>query len=232
MCTFETDEIYLTWRKGTGFLRHVVGILYKDKDINNNYVFKYSDKEKLKKAQDDGFTYYPAFENIEKIYTNEVREIFSRRLVNPNRKDYDKFLNYWCAEEYKGNNFAILGLTGAKLQTDNFEFIAPHYEIPAIFYTEVTWLQIGNPDIQEKFKNENLSENSNEIILQAEPDNGVDPKAVKVLYEGEKLGYIKSIHCDCIASALNNNCDIKVEVKDKIKNGQLKNVLLKIEINK
>ena len=229
MCTFETDKIYLTWRKGTGFLRHVVGVLCKNE--NNQYVFKYLDKENLTKAEFDGFTYYPAFENIERTYEQDVLEIFSRRLIDPNRRDYDKFLNYWCAEEYKGNNFAILGLTGAKLQTDNFEFIAPHYEIPAIFYTELTWLQKGDADIQEKFKNEDKHENSGKITVQAEPDNEVDPKAVEVLYEDKRLGYIKSIHCDCIADALNNNYQVKVGVADKVKNGQLKNVLLRIEIN-
>lgn len=224
MCTFKTNEIYLTWRKATGNRRFVVGKLVKDGD---NYSFRYSSPEELEKARSVGFDYYPAFPDLTKIYDNDVLNTFARRLINPARSDYDKFLRYWGAENYKNNNFAILGLTGAKLQTDTFEFIVPHDEIPANFYTDVAGLHHCDENLLNEIK---ASENYGNISLKPEPENQYDPNAVKVFYKEAELGYIKIIHSACVAKAYNENKEITAKIRNIIKNGSIKEILLDVKI--
>jgi|GEM_PF-243061 len=228
MCTFNTDKIYLTWRKGAGYLKHIVGVLYKHE--NNGFYFRYFDKDSLDKAKQDGFLNYPSFPDYEEIYQDAL-EVFKRRLPNPTRHDYDDFLDYWCAKDYKDDYFALLGLTGAKLQTDNFEVIAPHYEVPAVFYTELAGLHHINEDALLALREWNINENNDLMYLNAEPDNQLDDSAVKVFYKDFHVGYIKIIHNYNISKAINENLNTKTTVKNIIKNGMIKEVLLRIEIN-
>jgi len=224
MCTFQTNEIYLTWRKAVVNRRYIIGKLIKDGD---SYQFQYCPDNELEKAKAVGFEYYPAFPDVTKTY-EDVLPTFSRRLINPARSDYDKFLKYWCAENYKDDLFAILGLTGAKLQTDTFEFIAPHYEVPASFYTEVAGLQHTDENLLNEIKNTKNPEN---ISLKPEPENKYDPYAVKVFYKEAELGYVKIIHSSCIAKAFKDNRNITARIENIIKNGSIKEILLDIKID-
>lgn len=228
MCTFNTDKIYLTWRKDIDRPRHIIGILHKD---NDNYSFMYSEENVAKAASEDDFTYYPAFNEIDKVYTDNVLEVFKRRLLNPHRRDYADFLNYWGAASYRDDEFALLGLTGAKLLTDNFEFIAPHYEYPAIFNTDISWLNTKNQYVVESIRNMSMKDIEEKLSLQFEPNNAFDHKAVKVLFEDKTLGYIKSIHCENVYDALKEGSGVNIKISNIIKNGTIKEVVLRVEIN-
>lgn len=228
MCTINTNVIYLTWRKDIDKTRHIVGMLIRDGD---KYSFEYI-KENVEVAKSlDGFTYYEPFNNVEKIYTDNVLEFFKRRLLNPQRRDYDDFLNYWGALDYKQDSFSLLGLTGAKLLTDKFEFIAPHKEIPAKFNTDISWLNTESEYLVNKIRQLSNKEVEEHLSLEMEPDNSNDPKAVKVLFEKEKLGYIKSIHCENIFDAMKNNRTVDIKVANIIKNGTIKEILLRVNIS-
>ncbi len=228
MCTLDTDKIYLTWRKDVDRPRHIIGILQRD---NNNYSFMYSEKNVAIAAQEDDFTYYPAFNEINKVYTDNVLEIFKRRLLNPQRRDYEDFLNYWGAIGYKEDTFSLLGLTGAKLLTDNFEFIAPHEECPARFNTDVSWLNTKSKYVVDKIRQLTNKEIEERLSLKQEPENSYDDKAVKVLFEQELLGYLKSIHCENVFNAINKGKMVRTQVANIIKNGTIKEVLLRINID-
>jgi len=227
MCTFNTDKIYLTWKKSTDCVRHIIGVLVEEK---GNFIFSYI-QENLEEAQKDGFSNYSAFSDTTKIYAENVLETFNRRLLNPTRRDYDTFLSYWCANEYKGNIFALLGLTGAKLITDNFEFIAPHLEFPATFYTNISWLSKAKDETREIVRASELNEINNNLSLQLDLQNTFDRNAVEILYKQERLGFLKSIHCDNVADALRANKNVSVGAKNIIRNGTIKEILLKITIN-
>ena len=122
-------------------------------------------------------------------------------------------------------------MTGEKLLTDNFEFIAPHNERPACFNTDVSWLNTSSEYVVHSIKSLTNEEVEKRITLMREPNNEYDKKAVKVLFENEKLGYIKSIHCDNVFDALTENRDVQVKVANIIKNGTIKEVLLRINID-
>ena len=227
MCTINTDVIYLTWRKDVDKVRRVIGLLKRESD---NYTFEYLNDNVQRAIEEDGFSYYQPFLELKK-YENNVLEFFKRRLLNPQRRDYDDFLNYWGAINYKDDVFSLLGLTGAKLLTDNFEFIAPHNERPARFNTDVSWLNTSSEYVVNSIKSLTSEEVEKRITLVREPNNEYDKKAVKVLFENEKLGYIKSIHCDNVFDALTENRDVQVKVANIIKNGTIKEVLLRINID-
>lgn len=228
MCTFDTDRIYLTWKKGVDLKRHIIGVLKKEHD---SYSFSYI-QENLHAAKNDGFLNYPAFDKLDQIYNENVLEVFNRRLINPTRPDYDKFLSYWSAMEYKGNVFALLGLTGAKLLTDNFEFIAPHTEVPAVFYSNISWLSKSKDEIKEEVRTTNdFAEISKHLILKLDSGNDYDPNAVEVLYKQNTLGYLKSIHCENVSNALKNGRNATVSVKNIIRNGSIKEILLRINVD-
>lgn len=228
MCTIDTDRIYLTWRKDIDKRRHVIGVLERNGDA---YTFEYI-KENVEIAKkEDNFLYYEPFNNIEHKYSDNVLEFFKRRLLNPQRRDYEDFLNYWGAISYKNDTFSLLGLTGAKLLTDKFEFIAPHNELPAKFNTDISWLNTKSVGLVNQIKTLTFQEIEENISLVQEPDNSYDPKAVKVLFKGESLGYIKSIHCENIFDALNNNRKIKINIANIIKNGTIKEILLRVNID-
>ena len=227
MCTINTDVIYLTWRKDVDKVRRVIGVLKRESD---NYTFEYLNDNVQRAIEEDGFSYYQPFLKLKK-YENNVLEFFKRRLLNPQRRDYDDFLNYWGAINYKDDVFSLLGLTGAKLLTDNFEFIAPHNERPARFNTDVSWLNTSSEYVVHSIKSLTNEEVEKRITLVREPNNEYDKKAVKVLFENEKLGYIKSIHCDNVFDALTENRDVQVKVANIIKNGTIKEVLLRINID-
>ena len=228
MCTINTNVIYLTWRKDINKVRHIIGEL---KYINGKYTFAYIKENVNKAKEDDNFINYPAFIEIDEIYTENVLEIFNRRLLNPQRRDYDSFLNYWGAINYKNDIFALLGLTGAKLLTDNFEFIAPHTEIPANFKTDISWLNTESEFVVNSIRQLPIKEVEQKIRLELDKKNKFDKKAVKVLFENETLGYIKSIHCENIHNAIISNKKVNVSVSNIIKNGTIKEVLLNIKIN-
>jgi hypothetical protein len=223
MSTFNTKTTYLTWRKAEGQRRFVVAKLV---EALEGYRFEYLFTDKLNEAKKAGFTGYPAFELCETIYEGDVLSTFARRLVDSSRSDYDKFLRYWNAESYKGSNFALLGLTGAKLHTDTFEFIAPHDEVPARFLTEVAGLHHADESLLDRIKQ---SQSYEKITLLAEPENEYDPFAVKVLYGGSELGYIKIIHSESVANALQKN-HVTAQIRNIIKNGSIKEILLNIEV--
>ncbi len=227
MCTFKTDKIYLTWKKNFDSSRRIIAILEKDDD---SYKFYYL-KENLDMAIKEGFQYYPAFQDLNEIYTNNVLDIFQRRLLNPARRDYEDFLSYWEANDYKNDIFALLGLTGAKLLTDNFEFIAPHEEIPARFLTNVSRINIADKSVIDEAKTLTNKELQERLSLIQDKNNPHDYKAIKVLFDSKFLGFIKSIHCKNIYDAFEAKCDLSLEVKNVIKNGTIKEILLKICIN-
>ena len=115
------------------------------------------------------------------------------------------------------------------MQTDNFEFIAPHYEVPASFYTEVAGLHYTDESLLTELKATAIYE---DITLKAEPENKYDSNAVKVMYKDQSLGYIKIIHSDCVAKALRDNLKTSAKIKNIIKNGSIKEILIEVRISR
>ena len=106
----EFDKIFLTWRKGVGKPRQIVGVLQKTPD--GKHIFKYIQPTVEKLQKEEGFTPYTEFQDITKEYNGNVAEIFGQRLTKTNRPDIQSFFNFWEVDETKAKDkFYLLGKT-------------------------------------------------------------------------------------------------------------------------
>lgn len=112
------DLVYLVWTDVNTGDKYKVATLYKE---NETYYFKYI-LENVKEAQKRGFQLLIAFPNINEIYDNpKLFATFAARLPEPTRPEIDKILEEYGMTEYE--EFELLKRSGAKLPTDNYEFV-------------------------------------------------------------------------------------------------------------
>ena len=135
----EFDKIYISWRKGQGSRRFIVGLL--QQSHTGIFLFSY-DVAIVEKAKQEGFAPYTEFPDITKTYNGTVLDIFAQRLIKSERPDVQGFYDFWEIEpQYKEDKFYLLGHTQALLPTDNFEFLADYNIVPGIhFLTELAGL--------------------------------------------------------------------------------------------
>ena len=114
----EKDLVYLVWTNINTRNKYKVAMLYKE---NGTYYFKYI-LENVKEAQKDGFELLVAFPQINATYENpHLFAVFGARLPDKRRPEIDKILEEYGMTEY--DEFELLKRSGAKLPTDNYEFV-------------------------------------------------------------------------------------------------------------
>jgi len=113
------DEEYRT--------RYIVAELNSTKGmVTLNYLVNTKD---FLAAQQRGFESYPAFQDINKIYSN-VLDTFIRRLPPRSRGDFPQYLEgIRVKPDAKISDFALLGYSGAKLLSDGFSLIHPFNDV-------------------------------------------------------------------------------------------------------
>ena len=93
----------------------------KTQKFKNTEDFKYI-LENVKEAQKDGFELLVAFPQINATYENpHLFAVFGARLPDKRRPEIDKILEEYGMTEY--DEFELLKRSGAKLPTDNYEFV-------------------------------------------------------------------------------------------------------------
>ena len=114
----EKDLVYLVWKDVKTGNKYKVAMLYKE---NGAYYFKYI-LENVKEAQNNGFELLVAFPQINATYENpHLFAVFSARLPDKKRPEIEKILKEYNMTEY--DEFELLKRSGAKLPTDNYEFV-------------------------------------------------------------------------------------------------------------
>ena len=112
------DVVYLVWKDVNTGEKYKVAMLYKE---NKKYYFKYI-LENVKQAQEKGFELLIAFHQINATYENpQLFAVFSSRLPEPTRPEIKEILETYGMTEYDA--FELLKRSGAKLPTDNYEFV-------------------------------------------------------------------------------------------------------------
>lgn len=112
------DLVYLIWTDVNTGNKYKVAMLYKE---NETYYFKYI-LDNVKEAQEKGFELLIAFPQINATYENpQLFAVFSARLPEPTRPEIKEILETYGMTEY--DEFELLKRSGAKLPTDNYEFI-------------------------------------------------------------------------------------------------------------
>ncbi|MEI8012471.1 MAG: hypothetical protein WCI27_08355 [Candidatus Omnitrophota bacterium] len=219
-------QIYLTWQCKDHDTRYVVGELTQVK--NESYMFRYVYGEDLEYAKKLGFSGYPSFPDLEKVYDQNVIESFAMRLPSRSREDFQKLLTYWDIQNSAISDFDLLSITGGKLKTDRFELIDPHEHLrPNHFLTELAGHVHHNA--------ENILRGlSKGAVLNVERafENKWDRFAVKVLFGNKQIGYIKKIHARSVANELEAGRPVRVDVKNFYINGVVNSILLRVSFDK
>ena len=212
----EFDKIYLIWRKSSGERRIPIGIITKNEQ--NKYQFDYL-LEEINKIPD--FLPYIEFIDVNKVYTNNVVEIFAQRLTNNARKDIFILHDFWEVNKEKINDkFYLLGKTQGLTNSDSYEFLADYNLIPNLnFITEIAGLSKKNIPIDAIQIGDNLR-------YELELDNKYDKYAVKVFKDNVELGWVKTIHNKIFHLKTDNH--LKIVVKAVEKNGNLKRIFIKV----
>jgi HIRAN domain len=216
----EFDKIYLSWRKGLGTRRHIVGLLKQ----TSGGIFSFSyDQEAVEKAKENGFAPYTEFPDVTISYNGTVLDVFAQRLIKSERPDIQKFYDFWEIEpKYKEDKFYLLGHTQGLLPTDNFEFLADYNIVEGLhFLTELAGLSTYQLPAGTLLQGD-------ELRFERDDKNEYDADAVTVFKGAKEIGHIKKIHCRVFRKPGAEK--LKLTVKSVDKNGIIKRVFIKVSL--
>jgi hypothetical protein len=217
-------KIHISWRKGKGASRYLIGLLTRESSIDKNFVFEYQ-KEEVLKAKKEGFISYPDFPNLDINYNRNLEAVFSLRLMPKTRSDRNDYLSFWNADNMNYDWFDELGFTQGKLATDNFEFLA---EFPqkyngrgVNFVSEIASLSHSSIDKDSININDKLRFEKDLLNL-------FDEQAVKVFKDNLFIGYVKRGHNLFFQKAKLDT--IEMIVKSIEKNGKLNQIYFSTKV--
>lgn len=213
--------LYLSWRKGSGSSRHIVGVIKisSSKKIRFSYI-----QHGVEAAKLEGFLPYTEFSDLDKEYTENVLEVFAQRLVKSERADINNFLGFWeISPEKQGDKLALLAYTQAWLPTDTFEILAEFNPSKLLcFVTDLAGLSKTLIPSDQISVGDYLSYK----LAPLEQD-----KYAVQIYKGDLLlGYIKKIHNRVFYKKGKEKLTIKVKAIEK--NGIIKRLFLKVSSKK
>ncbi|PTM03596.1 MAG: hypothetical protein DA405_09910 [Bacteroidetes bacterium] len=178
-------NLHLVWRKGRGHRRISVGLV--KSNATDGLVFQYL-PDGVAMAKLEGFQGYPGLTLDKEIQTSNILDVFSQRLLKPERQDVKSYYQFWQVDsDYRANPLRLLAYTQGLLPTDNFEFLADFNPIRGQqFITELAGLSHSQVKLSEV-------QLGDELHFKKEPDNSRDKYAVAI-YGSRKLGYVKIVH--------------------------------------
>ncbi len=211
------SKIFLSWRVGKGHRRFMVGSISVK---NNDIVFSYIN-ENVKAAKQFGFHGYPGLSLDQKDHTENVSELFSKRLISLEREESKDLLKFWEVNPAKKDDILyMLAMTQGKMQTDTFEFLASFKPVKElVFVTDVAGIKHHNFDLGKIKVGDQLS-------FEKDPTNLNDKKAVKILYKQDIIGYIKKGHNEVFHG--NHSKNLKIIVKAITNTPVYKDLYIKI----
>ncbi len=212
-------NIHLIWRPGKGSRRISVGTI--KKSASEGIRFQYN-QEGVEEAKKLGFVHYEGFPDTDKIYTENVIEIFGQRLMRSERPDLQDFYDFWNINLVeKDDKYYMLAFTQGLLPTDSFEFLADFNIVDDLsFVTEITNLS------EAQIPSDKVSI-GDVLRYELEPNNLYDKKAVKVFKRELYLGHIKLIHCKVFHKTTKQ---FKLIVQGIEKNGVINRIFVKASI--
>lgn len=177
-------RLLLIWKEPISRQRYIIGKLTAYDDY---YQFEYVNPQ-LDDALKSGFTYYPGFSELNKIYKSE--KLFDNvltRLPNKSRSDYLEIMNSYDLSS-NASDFDILTRTKGRLLTDNYEFV-PDFN-PYKIEFDIAGTKYSS-DIQRCKDKIHVND---KLYLELDLNNKKDSNAVKVIYKDMEnkyeLGYV------------------------------------------
>lgn len=208
----------MVWRAGHGNRRIVIGEF--SRNASDGISFQY-DQNNVEKAEAFGFSRYPDFPDLEKVYTKGVLEVISHRLIQIQNPQNNRHLNFWEADKPEYDTFDRVAFTQGLLPTDNFEFLGVYNPSPGFsFISDLSGVSFQELD-------PSILHEGDRVRYEFETNNDFDSRAVIVKSQnGLKLGYVKTVHNQFIHRAKS----IRMTVKSITKNGIIKKIYVKISV--
>ena len=196
----------------------IVGVIKRNN--TDGVRFKYI-KKGVEEAENNGFTPYIDFPDINKEYTENVLETFGQRLIKTERVDIRKYLDFWAIDPvYEDDKYYLLAYTQGMQSNDNFEFLADFYPVKGLrFISEICGLT------HNKVESGTLKP-GDKLLWKLDTANPNDQNAVKVYKSDKYLGYIKLVHSRVFYKK--SSAELKVTVKFVDQNGSVKRVFVEI----
>lgn len=199
------EEMWLIWKNPTSRIRYKVGKLEKNEE---GYIFSYLPDD-VKIACEKGFSFFPGFNDLEKIYKSKV--LFANidsRLLNEGRADYLKLLDFYNLQT-NSSKMDVLKATKGRLLTDNYEFV------PA-FNKERIIFDVAGTRYSDILAYKNLINLDDELILVSDEDNKYDDFAIRVIFKKKddffQLGYVPRYYSKELTMLLNEADNYKAFV--------------------
>ena len=211
-------QIYLVWRRGRNERRIKVGRILRNSTEGVRFMYL---PEGVREAVEIVFNMYPDFPDPEKMYHNNVLEVFSQRLNNTERSDIQKYYDYWeISPEMKDDKYYVLAQTQGLLPTDTFEFLAEYYPVKDLRFTSeicgLTRMQLPHGTLKE----------GDMLQWKLEPSNPYDKYAVKLYKENKEIGYVKAIHSKVFHDSKYKKFAVKVKSVEQ--NGHISRVFISV----
>ncbi|KQY12714.1 HIRAN domain-containing protein [Rhizobium sp. Root482] len=195
----EPNRLLLTWQapdSANNRTRFAVGQL----EAGLAATFRYFSEEEFFSINDTplgivrrlGFAQYPAFNPDRPIHNSGVLEAFSRRLPPRSRSDFaDYRAHFRLGLNVKVSDFALLGITEAKLPGDGFALVDPFDD--RVQPREILLEVAGYRHYAKNCSLENSIGEGVEFV--AERDNAYDKNAVMINALSQKIGYVNKFQC-------------------------------------
>lgn len=195
----EPSELVLAWqagdRTGVRFRWAVATVRREGKD----YLLSYLDADaefpianegrKYGEILDLGYRGYPGFRPRAGKHRDGVLASLMRRLPPRTRSDFDAYLRHFrVAPREHLSDFALLGLTEAKLPNDGFSVVDPlhGYNPPIDLLCDVAGYRYYAGGLREP-------KIGGPVSIIPEPDNEYDQNAVKFVIDGTKVGNVNRL---------------------------------------
>lgn len=202
------DSILVIWKDPEKRTQYVIGEILK----NGKYEFSYG--YDVKEAIKNGFELLISFNDLNKTYYSEkLFPSFANRLPHKKRRGIEKILKRYDLDQF--DEYELLKRCGAKLPTDNLEFIDPipsdleEDKIIRYFFVAGARHYIGCEG--------NLCENTieinekQELKLVRDNNNEYDKFAVRIYdLNDNHIGYIPRYYSENISKLLQNNYNYKL----------------------
>ncbi len=180
------DRLLLLWIPSGGHrMNRVVAELLRDGDTATlRYLCSDND---FKLAVKEGFQGYP-YLPVDKEKYNDILDIFTKRLPPRSRGDFSKYMDsIRINSNVEIDDFTLLGYSGAKLPDDDFTLVHPldTAVVPFEFLMDVSGTRYN--DVKEHYNDIKIGE---QIEFIPEPCNEWDDKAIAIMYQNIRIGYV------------------------------------------
>ncbi|MGO8705898.1 MAG: HIRAN domain-containing protein [Candidatus Brocadiia bacterium] len=184
-----SNALFVAWRSG-GSAPGSWGPVGRLECNDGLYIFYYTRGARML----PGFQPFPEMNDLDQVYVSEeLFPLFENRLLSKSRPEYDQFL-YWGGfdPDNPPDPISILGVTEGIRQTDSIEVFPCPRPDSAGCYLNKFFLHGVRHVAQDAIRRISRLQESERLILEAEPSNTYDANAMAVwtLDRSHKIGYV------------------------------------------